>query len=472
MIVFWSVAAALTVVALAFMVVPLVRKVKVEAKDTARAEFDLTVYKDQLKEIDRDMDRGVLSEDQAQAARTEIERRMLAAAQDKDEAAPKADASSPGLSMALMIAIVIAVPAGTIGGYYYLGQPGAQDQPLAQRQQQMQNHAQGGQSNEEMRAQAMELIAKLEQRLKDNPNDLEGWAIMADVHTAMNKFNEAAAAYEHIAKLTDRHPEPLVLWAESLIYAENTVVIPAAVELLKEVKEKDPSEPRSYFYLALERQQHDDLEAAMDEYVQLLKVSPSDAEWVPQIQDRLRIIAGELEVEIPVVELLPPAEPTMPVGPGPTAEQMQDAAQMSAEERNAMVQAMVNRLAERLKENPDDLAGWQRLMQAYEVMGNAEGVAEAAANIKRLSTGSGSASAAPATAAPGPTAEQMRDAQNMSVEDRQAMIQNMVQRLADKLKDNPDDLAGWQRLAQAYRVTGNTEGLAEAEANIKRLQGR
>ena len=78
---------------------------------------------------------------------------------------------------------------------------------------------------------------------------------------------------------------------------------------------------------------------------------------------------------------------------------------------------------------------------------------------------------APTPGAPGPSAEQVQQAQDMSPEDQQAMIRSMVERLAEKLKDNPDDLAGWQRLAQAYRVLGDTAGLAEAEAQIKRLGG-
>ena len=469
MIAFWSVVAALTVVALAFMIVPLARKVKSEDQSPGRADFDITVYKDQLAEVDRDLERGVLSADQALAARTEIERRMLTAGQDQDSALEVAATSKPQSSMVLIAAILVAVPLGAVAFYMYLGQPELRDQPLAGREQaKQQAHAQDGQGETaDTRARAMELLAQLEARLKENPKDIEGWLILAQVYEAMNRHSDAANAYENVVNLTDRHPEPLTAWAEALIMAEETVVIPAAAELLREIKTKDPSEPRSYFYLALERQQHDDLPAALDEYVQLLKVSPSDAEWVPQIQDRMTALANEIGIDVPEVAMLPPAGPPagMPSGPGPSAEQMQDAQQMSAEERQALVQNMVQRLADRLKENPDDLAGWQRLSQAYRVMGDVAKVAEAEAQIARLQ-------GAVAPAAPGPSAEQMQDAQQMSADDRQAMIQSMVQRLADKLKDNPDDLAGWQRLAQAYRVMGDMAKVAEAEAQIQRLQGQ
>ena len=475
MIAFWSATAALTVLALVFMIVPLARKVKSDGVAPGRADFDITVYKDQLAEVDRDLERGVLSADQALAARTEIERRMLTAGQDQDSALEIAATSKPKSSMALIAAIMVAVPLGAVAFYMYLGQPELRDQPLAQRQQmQQQAQAQGEGQGADTRARAMELLAQLEARLKENPKDIEGWLILAQVYEAMNRFADSAAAYEKVVNLTDRHPEPLTAWAEALIMAEKTVVLPAVAELLKEVKTKDPSEPRSYFYLALERQQHDDLAGAMDEYVQLLKVSPSDAEWVGQIQDRMTALANEIGVEMPEVAMLPPVGPPagMPTGPGefaspgPTAEQMQDAQQMTPEERQAMVQSMVQRLADRLKDNPDDLAGWQRLAQVYRVQGETAKAAEADAQVARLQAG------VAAPAAPGPTAEQMQDAQQMSVDDRQAMIQSMVQRLADKLKENPDDLAGWQRLAKAYQVMGDMAKVAEAEAQIQRLQAQ
>lgn len=389
MIAFWSVVAALTFMAVAFLILPLIRKPKGDDADPARAEFDITVYKDQLKEIERDLDRGVLSEDQALAARTEIERRMLAAQED-ESVFEGAAAYTPKYAMLLAVAVLIAVPVGAVSFYLYLGQPEMKDQPLAQRQQQMKDnaHAQAGQDQGNTRERALKLVAQLEQRLKDNPKDIEGWLILAQVYDAMQRYTDSAVAYENVVNLTDRHVEPLMAWAEALIMAEDTLVTQQVVELLKEIKGKDVSEPRSYFYLALERQQKDDLQGALDEYVALLKVSPSDAQWVPQIQDRLKVVAGEMNVSLPVVQLLPPAGPPPGMAaadaPGPTQEQMRDAQQMSEDDQQAMIRSMVQRLADRLQETPDDLAGWQRLAGAYRVLGDMDKAAEAEAQVKRL----------------------------------------------------------------------------------------
>ncbi|MAO57208.1 MAG: hypothetical protein CMM61_16150, partial [Rhodospirillaceae bacterium] len=151
--------------------------------------------------------------------------------------------------------------------------------------------------------------------------------------------------------------------------------------------------------------------------------------------------------------------------PGPSREQIEAARDMSPEEREEMIRGMVQRLADRMAENPDDLAGWQRLERAYRMMGETEKADDALAQIKRLSA---QQSEAPA-AQPGPTQEQMRAAQEMSPEDRAEMIRGMVQRLADRLAENPDDLAGWQRLERAYRVLGDTEKADEAAGQVKRL---
>lgn len=412
MIAFWSVVAALVVVALVFLIVPLARKAKSSAQSPSRAEYDLTVYKDQLSEIDRDLDRGVLNPDQALAARTEIERRMLNAADTGGGTASGlevAETSNRKSAMVLIIALLVVVPLGAVGFYLYLGQPKLPDQPLASRNLAAEQSAQQTGISEKDRARARKLLAELEQRLEKNPKDIEGWLVLAQIYEAMNRYDDAAGVYEKVVALTDRHVDVLTAWAEALIVANDTVVLPAVTEILKEIKSKDPSEPRAYYYLALERLQHQDQDRAMAEYVALLKVSPSNAEWVEQIQTRMQSLASEMGKPVPVVEMLPPMAPPSsgPVSSG-------------------------------LATGPGAIA-------------NPEGASNAA---------------------PGPTQEQMRDAQQMTPEDQKAMIETMVQRLADKLKENPDDVSGWKRLANAYRVLGDADKAAEAEVQVKRLTGQ
>lgn len=478
MTVFWIAAIAITLVSLAFLVLPLARRANAAAPAPQRTDFDLTVYKDQLGEIDRDLERGVLNTDQALAARTEIERRMLALASENDAASAEAgaDATTPRLNAtltgALLVLLMIIVPLGAFGLYYSVGNPGQGDQPLAQRVAEQNAQVDPAVRDGQIRAMIKDIQARLEQE----PNNPRNWNILGQAYEMLGDLPAAITAYQKLVEHTDRHPEALIILGEAIFVEANQVVTPDALALFKEARTKDPANPMTYYYTALARQQTDDLQGAIDEYLGLLSVSPSNGEWVPEIQGRIAALAGELGVQVPVAQMLPPVDMTpAPSAAAPTLsqEQMQQAQDMSPEDQQAMIRSMVARLADKLKDDPDNLAGWQRLAQAYQVLGDEAGLAEAKAQIERLGGTAPAASATPApTPAPGPTAEQVREAQDMAPEDQQAMIRSMVARLAGKMKDNPDDLAGWKRLAQAYQVLGDEAGLAEAQANIKRLEAQ
>ena len=145
---------------------------------------------------------------------------------------------------------------------------------------------------------------------------------------------------------------------------------------------------------------------------------------------------------------------------------MQAAAQMPAEDRNQMIRAMVQRLADRLQNQPDDFDGWVRLGRAYQVLGEADKAKDALAHAQKLKPDDPAvkqALAPPAAApaapgvAPGPTVAQMQAAQDMPADQRVAMIGAMVQQLADRLQREPGDFDGWLKLGRAYQVLGRHE---------------
>ncbi|MCR4378037.1 MAG: c-type cytochrome biogenesis protein CcmI [Rhodospirillales bacterium] len=379
---FWIAAAAATLLVLAFLVLPLARKAKGGALPQ-RADFDLTVYKDQLSEVDRDLERGVLNENQALAARTEIERRMLAAAADGDKDAAAITPANARLTGALIIAILVVVPLGAAGLYFTVGNPGLADRPLSERTAERTQQADPAVREAQLRA----MIQDIKARLEKDPKDPRNWNILGKAYEMLGDQKNAIGAFEKLVEVTDRHPDALLILAEALFADAGQVVTPDALALFKEARTQDPTNPMTYYYAALERQQVDDLQGAMNEYLGLLSVSPSNGPWVPDIQGRIKALAGELGVEAPVAHMLPPADlaPAAEASaPGPSAAQVEQAQEMSPEEQQAMIRTMVERLAAKMKENPDDLAGWQRLAQAYTVLGDKTGLAEAEAQIKRL----------------------------------------------------------------------------------------
>lgn len=449
----WIAAAALTIGSLLALLLPMVLKKRGEAAPD-RAAFDLTVYKDQLCEIDRDLDRGVLSEDQAGAARSEIERRMLAVASEAEEGIKNTQAPQW-----LMLLIMVTVPLGAFAMYFDLGQPEQKDSPFASREMPKSGDTQARQ------AQIIKMIGALKAKIKESPDNPNAWAQLGQASQMIGDKTGSVQAYEQLVIVTKRNPDALMVLAEAIFIEAGEVVTPAAVTLFEEAKSKSPNNPMSYYYLALERQMAGDGEAAMAEYASLLEVSPSNAQWVSNIQARMAALSDKTGVALPDVKMLAAEVQAAPTGP--TQEQIQAAQGMPSEDQNAMIMTMVNRLAGKLKDNPNDLEGWKRLANAYKVLGDKGKMADAMMQVNRLERTSGNASSTP-----GPTRAQIEAAQGMSANDQSAMIRTMVGRLAGKMKANPDDLAGWKRLANAYKVLGEQGKMADALMQVKRLEAR
>ena len=482
----WIAVGIVTLVVVAVLAMALLRR---RQSDATRLDYDLAVYKDQLKELERDLARGAISDTEAEAGRAEIERRILAIADAAEAEAAPTDA--PGRRRVTAAVVALAVPGLSFALYLHLGSPEYPNVPHAKR-----NLAAETQARRE-REQATEmasLAAKLAQRLQEEPGNIKGWLLLGRTYLTLEREADAITALRRAAELAPEDADVAVELGEALVLINDNQVPPDARKLFLRALSKDARRPRARYYMALAEAQAGNLKAALQGWVDLLAVSPPGAPWRATVEASIARAAKELNVDPKSVEptlaakLLGPPKAPVPApetetagaapapsqSPGPTREQMQAAQEMSAGDRAEMIRGMVQRLADRLKDNPDDLAGWQRLAGAYRVLGDSAKAEEAERQIQRL----GQSAPAPApsqaptpipTPTPGPTREKVEAAQGMSAGDRAEMIRGMVQRLADRLKDNPDDLAGWQRLARAYRVLGETEKAEAAEKQIQRL---
>ncbi|WP_119418383.1 c-type cytochrome biogenesis protein CcmI [Desertibaculum subflavum] len=439
----WILLGLITAAVLALLLWPLL---KPPAAGAARARHDIEVYRDQLKEIETERARGNLGPAEAEAAKREIERRLLRAGDEREtRAIPRAAATTA-------LAVAVAVPIGAVALYLKLGQPAIPAQPLASRalpQAEVAARSEAG--------NIAEMAAKLADRLKENPNDLQGWMLLGRSYMQTERFDDAARAYARAAEIAPEHIDARMGAAESQVYAAQGVVTPKAAEAFEVLLKLDPKHPGARYYLALARGQAGDMRAAFDGWKALAADSAPDAPWQPALQARLREAAAALKIDL--AEALPPS----PAPRGPTPEQMQAAAGMSAEDRNAMIRGMVESLAERLKDNPNDAEGWARLARSYEVLGEAE-------KAKDARTKAEAAAKAPPAAPPrGPSQEQMQAAAKMAPEERQAMIRGMVDSLAARLQENPNDREGWVRLARSYEVLNEPAKAKDAWARAEAL---
>jgi len=362
----WIALAVMTVLAVGLLLPALLRRA---ADAPTRAEYDLRVYRDQLAEIERDVERGLIDPEQAAAARTEIGRRLIAAGETAAAEAGATPATGKGRVAAAIVAVI--VPVVAIGIYARLGDPElALHGPSTQT---------AGESHD-MDA----LVAQLGERLKSRPNDATGWALYARSLAGLGRFAEAEPAFAKAIALNPKDADLAARYAETLIFRADGSVTPAARKTLESALAVDRAEPRARYYLGLADRQAGRVREALERWIALEAESPADAPWRKPLAERIAEAATEAGIDADRLAAMrreaasrAPARPAAPPSaiaaapspaPGPTAADIEASTSMSDEQRNAMVRTMVDRLAERLKEKPDDADGWMRLGRSYGVL--------------------------------------------------------------------------------------------------------
>jgi cytochrome c-type biogenesis protein CcmH len=355
---------ALTSLAVGLLLLPLLAR---RHRPQSREAYNLAVYRDQLAEIERDLARGLLTAEQAEAARAEIGRRILAL--DNAETLPEV---SPKPLMTAILAI-LAMPVAALLIYAGLGSPGLPDEPFAER-------ASGGTRTAAGDAAAMsmqEALAKLRTHLKSHPDDLTGWLLLARSEVGLGRYREGAEAYARAAELSSDRPDIAADWGEAQVMAEGSVT-PAAVKAFEAGLKDKASAPKSRYYLALAKLERGDPRGALQDWADLAAASPPDAEWQTLLRQRIAEVAKAEGID--PASVMPSAAasaggtaPSRPAEAGmPSQETVAATAKAtqgaSPEERRAMIESMVERLAARLEQQPDDAEGWARLGRSYMVL--------------------------------------------------------------------------------------------------------
>jgi cytochrome c-type biogenesis protein CcmH len=267
----WIVFTLMVVAALAILVPPLVRA---KAKAADRAGFDIAVYKDQLTEIDRDVERGVLTADQAEAARIEIQRRVLAAADGKGGAK-----AQPRRSVAAAVAVAVTVPAVAMVFYVLLGSPTLPDQPHAGRANPMEDMAQKAQMFRDM-------VTQLEAKLDANPSDGKGWAMMARSLRVLGEPEKAHEAYRKAMALMPTDAAVRLDYGSLLLDSvPRGAPLPAEfVGLMKDVLRLEPNQPDALYFSGIAEMQAGRRDKAKALWTRLLDQLP------PGSEDRAEVI--------------------------------------------------------------------------------------------------------------------------------------------------------------------------------------
>lgn len=275
--------AGMTLVVLATVVLPLLKPARPAPE---RASFDRAVYRDQIKELERDVARGLIGGPEAQAARLEIERRLLAADGEKAAAAPPA---APRPVLAAVIALFVAGGAASL--YLAVGSPGLPDLPYSARgQERAQEAAAEAQMN-----QIRVMVADLAERLKSTPDDLDGWLRLGQAYAVLGRYDDAAEAYDHAAKLKPQDAAILVAEAEALM-GDMTLQQPMpdrVIALLKRAEAIDPHQPMALWYLGLAAAQSGRFDLARQYWQRVITAMPADSPDRKTVAAAIEAIKGK-----------------------------------------------------------------------------------------------------------------------------------------------------------------------------------
>jgi cytochrome c-type biogenesis protein CcmH len=367
----WAIFAVLTAVVLYALLRPLAGG---GGGEGSRAAFNATVYRHQLGEVQSDRERGLIGEGDAEAARIEIARRLLAT--DGEEAgAVRSPAHSPLRGLA--VGLAIALPLATLSLYLIYGSPRLPDQPLIAR---LQDPA----SDKNLEV----LVARVEARLREHPEEGEGWEVIAPVYMGWRRYADAAEAYRQSIRLIGESPKRLASYGQALVLANDGVVTEDARQALERALQLDPTLVEPRLVLIIAKEQDGQIAAAIEDWRAMLAKAPADAPWRKLVEQRLA--EDEAKLAGKAVPAKPEDVPSTPPQ-GPSRDDVAAAQNMKPADRQAMIESMVQGLADRLGQKGDDLAGWLKLVRAYTVLDRKDDALKALEKAKTQFSGNAAA---------------------------------------------------------------------------------
>ena len=348
------------------------------------------------------------------------------------------------------IAGLVLLPVGAVLLYLALGSPDLPGQPVATRTTAPNDHS------------IETMVAQVENHLLQNPDDGRAWEVLAPVYMRIGRYGDGVKAWSNSIRLNGSTAVREAEYGQALVATANGVVTADAKAAFERALKLDKDDVMARYFMGMAADQDGRRADADKIWGDLLASAPPGAPWVETVRHALNR-------DIPVATNEPSASGAAP-------------------EHDANIDAMVARLADKLKKDGSNVEGWVQLVRSYRALGQND-KAEAALSdartalagdadkLNQLSAGvEGRAAEAappapvgpPASGPAGPSAADITAAAQMKPEDQNQMIRNMVTRLADKLKQDGSDVDGWQRLLRAYMVLGEKDRATAAAADARK----
>jgi cytochrome c-type biogenesis protein CcmH len=411
--------------------------------ESAGGDATMSIYADQLEEVERDKTQGLISSLDAEAATSEIERRRNQFARHLPSGLSISERTWAGAAVTVLV-----IGAAALGGYTAKGTPAAVDMPLAERHQDIL----------EQRAAAGDLNSRIKllvQQTEETPEDFQSWWALARSYSAVGDNASSAEAYRQAVMLDDS-PGVLSAYAEAMTLANGNKV-PKGAEIIFAQVVREVNDPRAMYYLALARAQRQDFEGALSDWSTLAQASDPNAPWMALVRRDIANMARYLERDVTLY--LPDAT---------------EAEIAFAKGIQAIPEDEIDGLRQSLAADPKDYEGWIALAEAESKAGRLKVAAEALAEgrshfqsapyVLQKFAEAERAFGLDLLSGPtrGPDAEDIAAASDMTEDERAAMIEGMVAGLAARLQDAPNDPDGWVMLIRSYRTLGDEEKANEA----------
>jgi cytochrome c-type biogenesis protein CcmH len=339
----WLLFALMTALAIFAVLWPLARGGAVP-----RSGSDLAVYRDQLEEIQRDRAAGQIGDVEAEAAKVEVSRRLIGAA-DAQAATPGPVPAATATWHRRLVAIiaVVILPLGVGGLYLKVGSPDLPGQALMARAADVPNQS------------IDRLVLQVEAHLEANPEDARGWDVIAPVYLRLGRFDDAVKARRNLLRLAGETAERQADLGEALVGTANGIVTAEARTAFERAVALNAQDVKGRYFLGLAAEQDGHRADAVSIWRGMVESAPADAPWVGFVRQELARLGG---------------------GPGP--DDLAAAADMGPEQRMAMIRGMVAKLSDRLHHDGTDLEGWLRLVRSYMVLGERDKARAAAGEAR------------------------------------------------------------------------------------------
>ncbi len=348
------------------------------ADGTERA---MKVYRDQLQEVDRDLARGTIGEEEAERIRLEISRRILEL--DRDQATRYVGDPAPAPMRWVAIGVLVAGVLGSGALYLVLGAPGYRDMPLVER------HADAaearasrpGQATLEAefaarfpepedfpgRAELEPMVAQLRAALAERPLDVTGYSLLAQNEARLGNYRAAIAAQVRLIELKGEDgatADDYAYLLDLMVIATGGFVSPEAETLIEQLLRRDAQHPVALYYSGRMYAQTGRPDLTFRIWRRLHDLSDGDAPWMDEVRSalpELARISGEPRYTLP-------PRPAPAGARGPSAEDIEAAEDMSPEDRAAMIEGMVDGMLARLANDGGSAQDWAQLLRALAVL--------------------------------------------------------------------------------------------------------